>query len=237
MDTITEAATTARPAPGWATAAGLVALTPPRSPGGEHGGPALDRLLIAERIARYGWAYDERDQAALAECFTADATWRATVMGEIEVLHAVLGVHLEVTGAAQYPVEVDGPADVGDAVLGQGDHGASLGLGVLEQRGERRVEVGGGPERARVLGAEALQVVVEMRYIAQRQVGMPGAVEVPGRVDDLLAGDEVGARAPEVEQRERAECGVEFVVQLGRAACIARPDAGHRLRRLDTAIP
>ncbi|WP_329537876.1 nuclear transport factor 2 family protein (plasmid) [Streptomyces sp. NBC_01450] len=84
MDTITEAATTARPAPGWATAAGLVALTPPRSPGGEHGGPALDRLLIAERIARYGWAYDERDQAALAECFTADATWRATVMGEIE---------------------------------------------------------------------------------------------------------------------------------------------------------
>jgi hypothetical protein len=71
MDTNTEAATTA---PGWATAAGLVALTPPRSPGGEHGGPALDRLLIAERIARYGWAYDERDQAP------AD---RFTVLGEL----------------------------------------------------------------------------------------------------------------------------------------------------------
>ncbi|MFD9396561.1 nuclear transport factor 2 family protein [Streptomyces sp. NPDC060000] len=78
-----------RPVPGWATAAGLLALTPAGSHPAQ--GPAqdrdqvLDRLLIAERIARYGWAYDERDQDALAGCFTADATWRGTVMGEIDI--------------------------------------------------------------------------------------------------------------------------------------------------------
>lgn len=43
---------------------------------------ALDRLLIADRIARYGWAYDERDREALAGCFTEDGVWEGSVMGE-----------------------------------------------------------------------------------------------------------------------------------------------------------
>lgn len=34
-----------------------------------------------DRVARYGWAYDERDRAALADCFTDDAVWQGTLMG------------------------------------------------------------------------------------------------------------------------------------------------------------
>ncbi|MFJ9041868.1 hypothetical protein ACIRF8_35580 [Streptomyces sp. NPDC102406] len=83
-DTTTTDTTAARPVPGWGTAAGILALARPSSPSDEHGGPVLDRLLITERIARYGWAYDERDQAALAGCFTADDTWQASLMGERE---------------------------------------------------------------------------------------------------------------------------------------------------------
>ena len=33
---------------------------------------------IAERIARYGWSYDERDRDGLADCFTSDGVWNRT---------------------------------------------------------------------------------------------------------------------------------------------------------------
>lgn len=72
------------PAPGWGAAAGHVdlheaAAAPP--------GPsaALDRQLIVERIHRYGWACDELREDWLADCFTADATWRGNMMGAQEV--------------------------------------------------------------------------------------------------------------------------------------------------------
>jgi hypothetical protein len=66
------------PAPGWATTAGHVCVGPVTE---DDPATALDRLLIAERIARYGWAYDERDRAALADCFTDEAVWEGLVMG------------------------------------------------------------------------------------------------------------------------------------------------------------
>ncbi len=138
----------------------------------------------------------------------------------VEVLHAVLRVHLEESGAAQGPVDVHGPADRGDAVLGQRDDGAALGAGVVEERGQRPVQVGGGLQGARVVGAEALQVVVEMREVAKSQVGVPGGHDVTGGVDDPLAGDQVRAGAPEVEEGEGAELAGEFVVQ-GRGAGVA----------------
>lgn len=68
-----------RPAPAWASAAGVVAMRP--AVGAASAGAASDRLLIAERIARYGWAFDERDRADVADCFTADGVWEGQVMG------------------------------------------------------------------------------------------------------------------------------------------------------------
>jgi hypothetical protein len=40
-----------------------------------------ERVLIAERMYRYGWAFDERQIDALSECFTDRATWQASIMG------------------------------------------------------------------------------------------------------------------------------------------------------------
>ena len=40
-----------------------------------------ERVLIAERMYRYGWAFDERQIDALNECFTESATWQASIMG------------------------------------------------------------------------------------------------------------------------------------------------------------
>jgi hypothetical protein len=45
----------------------------------------MDRVLIAERIYRYGWAYDERDARRLGECFTEDAAWEGNIMGQTPV--------------------------------------------------------------------------------------------------------------------------------------------------------
>jgi hypothetical protein len=74
-----EAAASLRPAPAWASDAGLVAMR--AAVGAVGAGPAIDRLLIAERIARYGWAFDERDRAGVADCFTEDGVWEGQVMG------------------------------------------------------------------------------------------------------------------------------------------------------------
>jgi len=68
-----------RPAPAWARACGHVRLHPAGATGRHD--PAADRLVVAERIARYGWAYDERDRDALAECFTRDGVWEGLLMG------------------------------------------------------------------------------------------------------------------------------------------------------------
>ncbi|MFN0089131.1 MAG: nuclear transport factor 2 family protein [Acidimicrobiales bacterium] len=69
----------ARPSPAWAARTGHVTLAPARPAGATE--EALDRLLIAERIYRYGWAYDERNRDQLADCFTDDAVWEGSMMG------------------------------------------------------------------------------------------------------------------------------------------------------------
>jgi uncharacterized protein (TIGR02246 family) len=68
-----------RPEAGWATQRGHVRMGRQEPATGPV--EAIDRLLVAERIARYGWAYDERDPAALADCFTEDGVWEGLLMG------------------------------------------------------------------------------------------------------------------------------------------------------------
>jgi hypothetical protein len=68
-----------RPAPAWARQGGhtdLAAAVPAAT-----AGSAIDRILVAERIARYGWCYDERDRAGLGGCFTEDGVWEGQIMG------------------------------------------------------------------------------------------------------------------------------------------------------------
>lgn len=80
-----------RPEPGWATSCGQIVMP--------HAAPntrleATDRLLIAERVARYGWAYDERDREALAGCFTPDGVWQGVTMGRdrVEPIHGAQAI-------------------------------------------------------------------------------------------------------------------------------------------------
>jgi nuclear transport factor 2 (NTF2) superfamily protein len=68
-----------RPEAGWASQRGHIRMG--RQERATGPAEAIDRLLVAERIARYGWAYDERDRAALTDCFTEDGVWEGLLMG------------------------------------------------------------------------------------------------------------------------------------------------------------
>ena len=71
------------PAPGWAKVSGHAILVPLTN--GVPGENGVDRFLIAERIFRYGWAYDERDRELLGDCFTSNGIWEGDIMGTTAV--------------------------------------------------------------------------------------------------------------------------------------------------------
>ena len=70
---------TTRPEPGWARSIGHSRVQP--QPADDDPQRAADRVMIAERVHRYGWGYDERDRELLAECFTEDGVWEGSLMG------------------------------------------------------------------------------------------------------------------------------------------------------------
>ena len=68
-----------RPRPAWAHKDGLVKVLANPAPG-------LDvRGMLADRMYRYCWGFDERQEQVLEECFTEDAVWVGDVMGETRV--------------------------------------------------------------------------------------------------------------------------------------------------------
>ncbi|HVX33933.1 MAG TPA: nuclear transport factor 2 family protein [Solirubrobacterales bacterium] len=72
-----------RPQPAWASECGHTNLGPAQA--ADAAPAAADRDLVAERIARYGWSYDERDAESLGECFTVDGTWQGRIMGTRQI--------------------------------------------------------------------------------------------------------------------------------------------------------
>lgn len=71
--------TTLRPEPAWAAKSGHVSLVAQQ--GDDDPVRAADRVLIAERVHRYGWGYDERNAELLGDCFTDDGVWEGSIMG------------------------------------------------------------------------------------------------------------------------------------------------------------
>lgn len=67
-----------QPVPGWSRTLGLSTVGPGPVSSGD---PAIDRILIMDRIFRYGWSFDERNIDGLGECFTEDGIWEGWVMG------------------------------------------------------------------------------------------------------------------------------------------------------------
>lgn len=68
-----------KPAPGWSRSTGHSQVK--HMTADPETSRALDRLLIAERIFRYGWAYDERDREGLGDCFAENGIWEGSIMG------------------------------------------------------------------------------------------------------------------------------------------------------------
>jgi ketosteroid isomerase-like protein len=67
------------PQPSWATQNGLVTL---KGPDRTTPAPrALDKILCAETLYRFGFCYDEQDRDGLADCFTEDVVLTATTAG------------------------------------------------------------------------------------------------------------------------------------------------------------
>ena len=67
------------PIPGWGHASGHLAMRLPSHP--QERSQAIERSIIAERISRYGWSFDERRGDLLADCFTEDGVWEGTIYG------------------------------------------------------------------------------------------------------------------------------------------------------------
>jgi hypothetical protein len=68
------------PVPGWGHITGHLSMRAPAPP--QERSVAIERSLIAERISRYGWSFDERRADLLADCFTAEAIWEGSIAGE-----------------------------------------------------------------------------------------------------------------------------------------------------------
>jgi ketosteroid isomerase-like protein len=67
------------PRPSWASADRIITLQGPDR--AARPDQASGKVLAAETLYRFGFAYDEQDAAALADCFTPDATLTATTAG------------------------------------------------------------------------------------------------------------------------------------------------------------
>jgi hypothetical protein len=67
--------------PAWGHVIGELSLGPVADVGAaaEH---LVDRLLVVETLARYGWAYDERRYEVLESVFTEDAVFAGSIAGE-----------------------------------------------------------------------------------------------------------------------------------------------------------
>ncbi|MCU1558891.1 MAG: hypothetical protein JWN09_2886 [Microbacteriaceae bacterium] len=65
--------------PAWARRSGVLHLRPNTAATDEA---VRSRSAIADRMARYAWAFDERRHELLADCFTTDASWQANIRNE-----------------------------------------------------------------------------------------------------------------------------------------------------------
>lgn len=78
---------TARPAPGWASAHDLVRVGPPVA---ASESVAAERSLVIETLNRYCWGYDQRDADVFAGCFTEDLLFEGSI-GGTEIVEPVEG--------------------------------------------------------------------------------------------------------------------------------------------------
>ena len=113
-------------------------------------------------------------------------------------------------------VHVDGDGHITQPVLREHDDGGARGFvepDEIERDGRDIAEVS---IDRRIRDPTPLQVVVEVRQVDQRQRRVVFLVDPPGRVRNPLRRPDGRPRAPELEERERAERGLQVVPESGR---------------------
>ena len=136
----------------------------------------------------------------------------------VEHLGPVLLADRQEAGVAQRPVEVHRRVDGRDAVFGQHQDAQAFGLGGSDQVARGRIEVAQRLRHRRMgrVRPVALQVVVEVRQVDERQRRPVGADHVPRGLGDPPRRGDGRARTPELEQREGPELLRELVAQSRR---------------------
>jgi len=71
--------------PGWGHKSGFLSLGSGAAIDNGDNLAVADRFLIMESVARYCWAYDERQAQHLENCFTSDAIWEGSVTADVTI--------------------------------------------------------------------------------------------------------------------------------------------------------
>ncbi len=153
----------------------------------------------------------------------------------IEQLQAELVAYGDESLLPQHAIDVHRRVDVDEPILGQ-DH--DLNPAALVKGDEIAAHVIDLPHvgcSGGIARAYALQVVVEMRKVDERQCRRELPLDVLCRFSDPAGRFDRGLWSPEIEERERAERALEFVTQIGRGRVDIRELAAvggvHRPRR------
>jgi hypothetical protein len=105
---------------------------------------------------------------------------------------------------------VHGARHAGDAVFGKHEDASAALLHVGDELAGDGVDFVKVLADVRMVGAEPLEVVIEVGQVDERQGGPVLVEDVAGAGGDPLRRDDIRLRAPEVEQGELPELGIEL---------------------------
>ena len=155
----------------------------------------------------------------------------------VEQLATVLFADHQQARIAQGPVDVNGTIDRGDAVFGEDHDGPAGRARRVGKIARNRVDIGQRLPNRRMIPVrtEALQVIVKMRKIGERQRRIVlGHDQLGGFRNPARRGDR-GGRPPELEQGKRAETFGQPLAQfsghgvaIGKLAAVGLVDRSRR---------
>ena len=124
---------------------------------------------------------------------------------EVEKLAVARLLHAQIALLMQQSIDVHRRGRALNAILRQHDEMRVLAARQLDEARALRVEVLHRLHALRIIGTKALMVVVEVRQVDEHQLWVMPRRDCARRIDDPLGAADVGARSPELKQRERPQ--------------------------------
>jgi len=134
----------------------------------------------------------------------------------IQLLAADLVAHAQPAGLAQCAIDVHRIGNLRDAVFRQGDDVRAGTLRHFDQFAADVIHELHVPGNVRMVGTEALQVVIEVRQVDECQRRAVFLEHLLRAAPDPFRRRDVGCRAPELEKRKLANGGLQLVAQFRR---------------------